>query len=151
MYWKSILCLAVLSTMVGCTASVEPSEPVTTSSRTVIREDDTAQLAAYAATAQLPENAVYKSDLSVGAIVDRDGRIHIYNFTDKPLAAGNIWVNREYVQRFDGIPARAEIILARNRFFNHQGDTLVVNNARVQSVDLQWDRDVHSLLGPVIQ
>ena len=70
-------------------------------------------------------------------------------FHGKPLAGGNLWVNRTYVQRFDSIPARGHITLNRNRFFDHSGQGLATVNTPVESVQLQMENDVYSLLGPV--
>jgi hypothetical protein len=131
--------------MAGCQASTDVKPQSARSDR-----NGAAQLASYAATARLPDNIVYRNDLQAAAVVDSDtGAVHIYNFTDKPLAGGNLWVNKTYVQRFRTVPARSEITLPRNRFFDRNGQGLSTVNTRVESVQLQWDNDVYTLLGPV--
>lgn len=131
--------------LAGCQANTAVKPVGTNNDR-----NNGAQLAAYAATARLPENIVYRNDLQAAAVVDRDtGAVHIYNFTDKPLAGGNLWVNKTYVQRFRNVPARSEITLPRNRFFDRNGQGLSTVNTPVESVQLQWDNDVYTLLGPV--
>ena len=141
---RQSLIVLTLAGIAGCSASTA-IQPLGSGNR-----EETAQLAAYAATARLPENAQYRTDLQVAAVIDRDnGTVHVYNFTDKPLAGGNLWVNRTYVQRFDSIPARGHITLNRNRFFDHSGQGLATVNTPVESVQLQMENDVYSLLGPV--
>jgi hypothetical protein len=141
---QSLIALA-LAGLAGCSASTAIKPLGNDTNR-----EATAQLAAYAATARLPENAQFRNDLQVAAVIDRDtGAIHIYNFTDKPLAGGNLWINRTYVQRFNNVPARGEITLPRTRFYDRNGQSLAKVNTPADSVQLQWDNDVYSLLGPV--
>jgi hypothetical protein len=140
----TLIALALVG-LAGCQANTA-NQPV------AAREDRNrpAQLAAYAASARLPENVQYRNDLQAAAVVDRDtGAVHIYNFTDKPLAGGNLWINKTYVQRFRNVPARSEVTLPRNRFFDRNGQALSTVSTPVESVQLQWDNDVYTLLGPV--
>jgi hypothetical protein len=53
------------------------------------------------------------------------------------------------VQRFDSVPARGEITLPRTRFYDRNGQSLSSVNTPAESVQLQWDNDVYTLLGPV--
>jgi hypothetical protein len=116
-------------------------------------ESDTAQLAAYAAVARYPAEATTRNDLLVAAIIDRQtGQINIYNFTDKPLAGGNIWINKTYVQKFGSVPARSHTTLMRDKFYDHSGQSLAAVNTPPDSVQLQWEtNEVYNLLGPVFQ
>lgn len=149
MFRQSLIALTIAG-VAGCSASTS-IRPVATGTGAT-RTDEAAQLAAYAATSRFPENANLRNDLQVGAIVDRDkGTIQIYNFTDRPLAPGNIWINRTYVQRSDAIPAHGKIALPRAKFYDRNGQVLSGTSAPAESVQLQWDNDVYSLLGPVYQ
>jgi hypothetical protein len=116
------------------------------------RQDETAELAAYAATAHLPDNAEARHDLKVAAVIDRgSNKIHIYNFGDQPVEGGNIWINREFVQRFDTIPAYGEIVLSRSNFYDHNGQNLRSASVSTETIHLQHDNDVYVLMGPAYE
>lgn len=144
---QTLFALSLVS-IVGCSASTSV-KPVGSNTN---RVDETSQQASYATRARFPENSTLRTDLQAAAIVNpQKGTIQIINFTDKPLAPGNIWINRAYVQRFDSIPARGKIDLPRARFYDRAGQSLGGTTATTDSVQLQWDNDVYTLLGPVYQ
>ena len=144
---RHMLMTAALVSLVGCEASTAFKPTIGSSEKT-----ETAQLAAYAATAKLPADARPSDDLRVAAVVDRsNGNIRLYNFTDKPLAIGNVWVNRTYVSKFDAVPARGYVTLPRSRFFDQTGQSLSSVSTPVENVWIQWDSDVYSVQGPVYQ
>lgn len=142
---ESLIALA-LTSLVGCSASLQTVGSSTPS------QDETAELAAYAATAHLPDNVDVHHDLKVAAVVDRGSNmIHLYNFSDQPVEGGNIWINREFVQRFDSIPAHGQIILSRAKFFDRNGQSLRQATVSTETIHLQHDTQVYELLGPAYQ
>lgn len=146
--FRPILLTLSLVSIVGCSASTSV-KPISSSPN---RVDEMSQQASYATRARFPENSTPRTDLQAAALVNsQKGTIQIINFTDKPLAPGNICINRNYVQRFDSIPARGKIDLPRTRFYDRAGQSLSGTTATTDSVQLQWDNDVYTLLGPVYQ
>jgi hypothetical protein len=142
---ETLMALA-LTSLVGCSASFQPIGSSSPS------QDETAQLAAYAATARLPDNVDVHHDMKVAAVVDRGSNsIHIYNFSDQPVESGNIWINREFVQRVDSIPAHGQIVLSRAKFFDRNGQSLTTASVSTETIHLQHDNDVYELLGPAYQ
>lgn len=143
---ETIVTLA-LASVAGCAASTS-IKPVGMNDK----NSETAQLAAYAATAELPKDVQPKDNLRAAAIVDRqDNSIRIYNFTDKPLNAGNIWINHAYVQRLETVPAHGSVTLSRSHFYDHTGRSLAKTDIPVNNVQIQWDNDVYNLMGPVYE
>ena len=144
---RTALSIVTAVALAGCSASTS-FHPQSSSTRA----DETAQLAAYAATAEYPTRSPAKEDLRAAAVVNRDnGSIRIYNFTDRPLTGANVWINGAYVQRADTIPARGSVALSRNRFFDRSGTNFASGNAPINRVELQFDNDLYMLMGPVYQ
>ena len=55
------------------------------------------------------------------------------------------------MQRVDTIPARGSMTLSRNRFFDRAGTNFASSNAPINRVELQFDNDLYTLMGPVYQ
>jgi len=143
---RQTLITTALVSIFGCSAQIQPIE------KSARGADESAQLAAYAATANLPRDFNPRNDLQVGAVVDRStGAIHLYNYTDRPLAGGNLWVNRTYVTQFGTIPARGHVVIPRNKFYDRTGQSFASVSTPPESVQLQWENDVYTLQGPVFQ
>ena len=81
---RQTLAVLAVAALAGCSSSngpygsTNPPEP---------------QLAAYAASSQFPSDTKPRTDMHIGALIDKNRDIKIANFTDKPLHDVKVWVN----------------------------------------------------------
>lgn len=129
--------------LAGCSTSAEVSNPFdeNTSSE--------AQLAAFAASSQFP-NQEASNDLTATALVHRDtGMIQIINASNKPLTNAKVWVNGQFVTKVNSIPANGSVRIPRSQFYDQTGRTLSGTNTTAQRIQLQTSDNLYNLQGPV--
>lgn len=147
---RHTLTLAVAAALVGCEASARVGGNGGGSSSPA----QATQRAAFAASPdnQYPSDAQASDDLRAAAIVNREaGTIKIYNFTDDPLQNAKVWVNGEYVNQVNRIPANSSTTLNRSQFYNKNGTSLANNKVPVQRVQVQSGDTLSNLQGPVFE
>jgi hypothetical protein len=137
--------LAAFATLAGCSADAG-FNPVGKSSE----EMTPTQLAAYAATSKYPTEAQPSSDLRAAAIVNRDkGTIKIYNFSDRPIHAARVWVNKAFVAKIDGIAPQQKVTISTDKMYGPFGNTFAdQKDTPIGTVQLQTDEGLFNLQGP---
>ena len=109
------------------------------------------QLAAYAGNAKFPTTQPQANN-QVAAIVSGDRKtIKIYNFSNQPLRAVNLWINGAYVEPIQGIPAHGRAIVRTDKLYNGLGDTFAKRSEEVTRVQLETREGLYTLLGPATE
>lgn len=143
---KFILPLAAATMLVGCESSMS-IQPTASSSR-----QETAQLAAYAANANYPQNAraSYNQDWRVGATVQKND-IRLMNYSDHAIDNVNVWVNGTWVRHLDNLPPKGSVTLSTSDFYNQNGRVLSESNFPLETarIEIQNGNNLYSVMGPV--
>ncbi len=143
---KILVPIAAATMLVGCEAGVG-FQPEMSSSR-----QETAQLAAYAATTDYPTNtkATWNDNWHVGAMT-KGSDIRLVNYTDHPVSNANVWVNGTYVHNVATIPARGSVTVSASDFFDKNGHVMSTDSTPLNAtkIELQSGNSLYSVMGPV--
>jgi hypothetical protein len=108
------------------------------------------KLAAFGGSSQYPRDMQVTRDLPLTVMINRDRKsLRLINPTDQNLQDLKIWVNGEYVQPVDSMPAHSIVHLRYDNFYNNTGRTLTVDKVGVDRVELQTGDKLHFINGPV--
>lgn len=139
--------LIVAAALAGCSASAE-MEPASDASQS---QTANAQLAAYAASAELPQGEA-SDDLRAAAVVNRESNnLKIYNFSNRALRNVDVWVNGSFVGKVSNIPANGSAMVPRSAFYDSSGRSLAQENTMINSVQIVDDDKLYNLQGPAVE
>ena len=140
------LAVLALMAMAGCESSTKVDPMARSQSVTP------AQLAASAARAEYPQNAKASDEMRLVCMIHRENKtIRILNPGEQPMTNVKIWVNGEFVQDVDNIPAHGMVSLRREDFYNRAGLRLTQGNITVDRVELQTEGNLYRIFGPVYE
>ena len=142
--WKQGATLFAAVALAGCGAMN------TDTSRMTAQAPTDAELAAYAGGHKYPATQPAKDDLKAAAIVDRQREvIKIYNFGNRPIESGDVWVNQSFVQHLTGVaPGAAPRVIRFSDLYNGMGQQFSKQNEQVRTVQVQSDGNLYTLQGP---
>ena len=139
-----LVSLAAIS-LAGCSAGASFNPPMGSNTS----RDETAQLAAYAATSRYPADA--KAKTANIAVLQKNDSIRLINFTNQPVRDANVWINGTFVQRVDVIPPNGSVRLSKARFFDNSGRALTTTQVGTDQVTVQEGDMLYSTMGPVAE
>jgi hypothetical protein len=144
------LALVLVSLLAGCQAGATFNPRM---GRTAApTSEERTRLAAFAASAQYPQQVQAQDNLRAAATVNReDGTIRILNFSDRPLRDATVWVNGSFVQRLDVVPPNGSVILDRGQFYDATGRSLADQRTTATRIQLQWGEELYNLMGPIVE
>jgi hypothetical protein len=147
--FRQLLIGAAFMAIAGCEAStkIDPGMGGSSRSNMTQQQQETAQLAAHAATAKYPANVnATRSDI---AVLQRGETMRLINFSDQAIRNANVWINGAYVHPVDNIPPHGSVTVRRAEFYDNTGQSMGTINAATNSVTIQSGDTVYSTLGPV--
>jgi hypothetical protein len=128
--------------VVGCSTSAEVDNPFGGGG-----DEQKTQMAAFAAQSQHPNRQAEESQLS--ALIDRkDGRIKLINPTNQSITDAKVWTNGTFVTRVESIPARGQLTLSRENFYNKDGISLSKSSTPINRVQIETGDRFLNVLGP---
>jgi len=129
--------------LAGCSTSAELDNPFK-------GDDGKTQMAAFAAQSQYPNKQAEDSQLT--ALINRkDGQIKIINPTNQAMTDAKVWANGSFVARVDSIPARGQLTLSRERFYDKNGISLARSNNPITRVQVESGDRFLNLQGPAME
>ena len=141
-----VLGAAALMGLAGCEAGMKIDPPSGGGNQ------ETAQRAAFAATARYPGGAQPSAEQPLVFSMDKDGGdLRLMNPSNRPLTDANVWINGQYVQLVPSVPANGVVTLRRNEFYDAQGQNLQNAKATVERVEVQAGGQTIRASGPVYQ
>lgn len=134
---RSVVVLLGLAVLAGC-ASDKKEAPT--------------KMAAFAANAQYPRDVQANRDMPLVALLNRDQTtIRLINPTDQSMQNVNVWINGEYVQQVDTIPAHSTTRLNATNFYGNNGRSLTTDKVNVSRIEVQTGNTLHAVNGPVLE
>lgn len=143
---RSTLLLA-LAALAGCAGTQNPD-----SARMATVAQTSPQLAAYAASHPLPNDAAGSAEWKAAAIVNRAAStIKVYNFDTRPIRDAEIWINKGYVQRVGGIAPNSSTLIRFDELYNGLGQSFANPTSPVSTVFIRMDGKIYSVMGPAAE
>lgn len=112
--------------------------------------EDSTQLAAYAASAKYPSDVQPKTDTKLAAMFNGDN-VRIVNFSNEPVRDANVWVNNTFVHKIAIVPPLGTVTVNKSTFYDPTGRNLSSANVTPTTVTVQTGNTVWSTLGPVVE
>jgi hypothetical protein len=147
MFYRTASLLLSGALLAGCSAEGGVANPFANRGAAEQR----AQLAAYAASQQYPDQEA-SDDLPVTALVNRKAdTIQLINPTTQPIGQGTLWVNGQFAAPITGIPANGSVRIDRKDLYDQTGQTLTRTLTSANRIELQSGDRFHRLHGPVFE
>ena len=137
---KHVMILLAGATLCGCSSDMNPFARRS-------GNEQTAQLASYAAKSEYSTTQPAREDLAISAMIDED-ELTLINGSSKDLHSLTIWVNGTYVTPLNYLPAHGTATIPRTKFYNSSGRSLSGNRLPVERVDIQTDEGYIRAAGP---